>query len=145
MQDSFIASMANWTSILGCIVSVSTLLMALNIRKKVEQSLRRKQFQQQRGRILLDIKQIRGELYEAQEYDRLIKEYPAQTILNIRELVLQLFYFKLWRLSEERCMQRFVTLLEESTAAVKPKKYTAKDMLMALDEIVAIVESHAEL
>jgi len=145
MQDSFITSMANWTSILGCLISVSTLLMALNIRKKVEQSLRRKQFQQQRGRILLDIKQIRGELYEAQEYNRLIKEYPAQTILNIRELVLQLFYFKLWRLSEERCMQRFVTLLEESTAAVKPKKHTAKDMLMALDEIIAIVESHAEL
>jgi len=144
MQDSFITSMANWTSILGCLISVGTLLMALNIRKKVEQSLRRKQFQQQRGRILTNIKQIRSEIYDAQEYDRLVKDYPSQTILDMREQVLQLVYFRLWRRSEERRMQRFATLLAESTAA-KPKKYTAKDMLMALDEIIAIVESHAEL
>ena len=145
MQESFITIIANWTSILGFLISVGTLLMALNIRKKVEQSLRRKQFQQQRGRILMNIKQIRSEIYEAQEYDRLIKDYPSQTILSMREQVLQLVYFRLWRRGEEQHMQRFAKLLEEATAAVKPKKYTAKDMLMALDEIIAIVESHAEL
>lgn len=143
MQDSVLSIVGSWASILGFFITIGTLLMAVNIKKKIEQSLRRKQYQQQRGRILLNIKEIRDGIYDAQEYNRLVKEYPCQTILNIRELVLQLYYFKLWRWGEERRMLEFMKLLEQ--AAGRTSKSTAKDLVMALDEIIAIVESHAEL
>jgi len=143
MHKEFLWSAGSWASILGLLISVGTLLMALNIKGKIEQSLRKKQYQQQQGRILSSIKQIRDGIYAAQEYDRPVREYPSQTILNIRELVLQLYYFKLWKRSEERRMRNFVKLLEQS--ASKASKATAKDLVMAMDEIIAIVESHAEL
>jgi len=143
MQDSVLSSIGSWASILGFFIAVGTLLMALNIKSKVEQSLRKKQYQQQRGRILLNIKRIRDEVYNAQEYERPVKDFPSQTILNIRELVLQLYYFNLWKLIERQHMKRFVRLLEQASS--RTSKTTAKDLVMGLDEIIAIVESHAEL
>ena len=143
MQDSLLSSVGNWASILGFFITVGTLTMALNIRKKIEQTLRRQRYQQQRGRILLDIKTIREQIYGAQEYEKPAKEYPSQTILHVRELVLQLYYFKLWRYSEGWRMKQLVRLLEQASS--KASKSTAKDLLMALDEIIAIVESHTEL
>jgi len=144
MHQEFLWSVGSWASILGLLISVGTLLMALNIKGKIGQSLRRQRYQQQSGKILLDLKAVREQIYGAREYEKPAKDYPSQTILHIRELVLQIYYFKLWRYGEERRMKQLVRLLEQAAAGRAPKT-TAKELLMALDEIIAIVESHTEL
>ena len=149
MEDSFVAHVSDWLSIAGFFITLVTLFMTLNIRGKIEQTMRRQRFQQQGDRIYLKLKRIRDEVHQSNEYDKPVRKFPSPTLLCLRELTLQLIYFKLWNRSEHQRMRRFVHQLEQAAspkaAFPLPKKYTAKDLIMGLDEIIAIVESRKEL
>ena len=127
---------ANWASIFGFLITIGTLLMALNIRGKIEHSLGRQRFLQQRGQIVADFAAVRAKVKGAEETD-------GEVLEELRVLLLSLTHYKIWHFKERMHLDKFIAFI--SLVYSGQKRTTSNDLVMRIDEAVAIVKSQVEV
>ena len=129
--------LGNWASILGLIITIITLLMMLNIRGKIDRSLGKQRFMQQRENLLAEISAIRKCIYEDAACD--LDEH----LLHLRELLLQLVNYRIWRMSDRLKLKQIITSLTKTYNG--QKRTSRKAYVMYIDEVIAMVKAQAEI
>ena len=129
--------LGNWASILGLIITIITLLMMLNIRGKIDRSLGRQRFLQQRESLLAQLTTIRQCIYEDTNCNL------DDELLHLRELMLQLVHYRIWRLSDR---YKFKQIIGSLTKTYNGQKRTSrKAYVMYIDEVIAMVKAQADM
>jgi len=138
-----IQHIANWACIIGFCITIFTLLTTLNIRGKVDRSLGKQRFLQQREKIVADVTALRRKIAYAggdgaQDMDAIL--------LELRTLAMQLTHFHIWRWQDRRKLKQFIRYMSEAYMPDKPgAKSSAKALIMRIDELVALVKAQAEV
>jgi len=127
---------ANWFSIFAFVITIFTLLMTLNIRSKIERSLGKQRFLQQRGRIVADFQAVRSKIKCQEEAD-------GEVLEELRVLLLSLTHYRIWQPKDQLYLKKFIGFV--SNAYSGKKQATCKDLVMRIDEVVAIVKSQVEV
>ena len=131
-----IQNIANWACIVGFVITLITLLTTLNIRGKIERSLGKQRFLQQRERIIFDFTALRTRIKGGGEAD-------AEALEELRSLLLQMTHYRIWHLNERAYFKRFIAYLTKAYDG--EKKAGAKGLVMRIDEVVAIVRAQTEV
>jgi len=129
---------ANWFSIFAFVITVFTLLMTLNIRSKIERSLGKQRFLQQRGRIVADFQALRSKI-KCQNGDAA----DGESLEELRVLLLSLTHYRIWRLKDRLYLKQFIGFASKVYSG--EKQSNCKDLVMRIDEVVAIVKSQVEV
>jgi len=138
-----IQNIVNWVCIFSFAITLVTLLMTMNIRGKIDRTLGKQRFLQQRGKIVADFTAIRGGVLRADENDRQAVE---PLLLELRALALQLSHFHIWYWKDLRKLKQFIRFMSQAYMPDKPGgKIAGKELVMRVDEIVAIVKAQAEV
>jgi len=127
-------------SIAGFIIALLTLCATLNIRGKIDRSLGKQRFLQQRNRIVMELTELRAAIrcMEGNDHSGL-----DELLLRLRELILQLGHFRIWRLSDRLKLRQYTQFI--SKAYNGEKQCSCKEHIMRIDEIVAMVKAQAEV
>jgi len=133
-------NLGNIASIAGFIIALLTLLATLNIRGKIDRSLGKQRFLQQRNRIVMDLTEIRGAIrcIEGDDCTGL-----DELLLRLRELILQLGHYRIWRMTDRLKLKQHTQFI--SKAYNGQKQCSCKEHIMRIDEIVAMVKAQAEV
>jgi len=138
-----IQNVVNWVCIFSFAITLVTLLMTLNIRGKIDRTLGKQRFLQQRQRIVADFLAARDSVLRVDENDRQAME---PLLLELRALALQLSHFHIWRWQDRGMLQKFIRFMSQAYMPDKPGgKISAKQLVMRVDEVVAIVKAQAEV
>jgi len=138
-----IQTIANWVCLLSFAITLVTLLTTLNIRGKIDRSLGKQRFLQQREKIVADFTAMRRGVLQTDEGDRQAME---AFLLDLRALALQLSHFHIWHPADRRKVQQFIRFMSQAYMPDKPgEKVSGKELAMRVDEIVAIVKAQAEV
>ena len=138
-----IQHIANWACIIGFGITIITLLMTLNIRGKIDRSLGKQRFLQQRERIVADFTAVRNKLKYTEEDDSQARD---ACLLDLRALSLQLDHYRIWRLNDRLKLRQFIRFMSKAYMPDNPKvKISGKELVMRVDEIVAVVKAQAEV
>ncbi|MCL2531789.1 MAG: hypothetical protein FWE40_06500 [Oscillospiraceae bacterium] len=129
--------LGNWASILGLIITVLTLLMMLNIRGKIDRSLGKQRFLQQREGLLAELTEIRTCVRENADCD--LDEH----LLHLRELLLQLVNYRIWRIGDRLKLRQIISSLTKTYNG--QKRTGRKAYVMYIDEVIAMVKAQAEV
>jgi len=138
-----IQNIVNWVCIFSFAITLVTLLTTLNIRGKIDRTLGKQRFLQQREKIVADFTAVRQNVLRTDEKDR-----PAMEpfLLDLRALALQLSHFHIWSPADRKMLQKFIRLMSQAYMPDKPgEKVSGKELVMRVDEIVAIVKAQAEV
>ena len=127
-------------SIIGLGITLITLCMMLNIRGKIDRSLGKQRFLQQRNRIVMELTELRAPLRGMEGGDR---EGLDELLLKLRELLLQLGHYRIWRPSDRLKLKQYTQFI--SKAYNGQKQCSCKEHVMRIDEIVAMVKAQAEV
>jgi len=127
-------------SIAGFVIALLTLCATLNIRGKIDRSLGKQRFLQQRNRIMMELTEIRAAIrcIEGDDCTGL-----DELLLKLRELLLQLGHYRIWRLSDRFKLKQYTQFI--SKAYNGQKQCSCKEHIMRIDEIVAMVKAQAEV
>ena len=165
-MKEIIANLNNWLGVIGFVMTMATLFMTLNIRRRIEQTLGKQRFLQQREEVLGAFRDLR-----AQSYKIVDREEETTFLHNLRAITLRLEHFKIWSFSERVPIH---SLTKRLTKILSPPSFwyrmrremevkkmakrgcgmkanydrqvaSANELVMRIDEIVAIVESHADI
>jgi len=132
----------NWINVFAFAFTLITLLMTLNIRGKIDRSLGKQRFLQQRERIVADFTAVRNKLKLAGEDE----QARDVCLLDLRALSLQLDHFRIWRWNDRLKLKQFIRFMSKAYMPESPKaKITGKELIMRVDEIVAIIKSQPEV
>jgi hypothetical protein len=138
-----IQHVANWACVIGFGITIITLLTTLNIRGKIDRSLGKQRFLQQREKIVADFGAARQRAKYADGADVQARD---ALLLDLRTLALQLSHFHIWRLGDRLKLRRFIRFVSRAYMPDKPgAKASAKELVMRVDEVVAIVKAQAEV
>jgi len=138
-----IQHIANWACIIGFAFTLFTLLTTLNIRGKIDRSLGKQRFLQQREKIVADFIAIRSSVIRVDENDRQAME---PLLLELRAQALQLSHFHIWHWKDLQKLKQFIRYMSQAYMPDKPNvKLSGKEFVMRVDEIVAIVKAQAEV
>ena len=127
-------------SIIGLGITLITLCMMLNIRGKIDRSLGKQRFLQQRNRILIELTEIRAAIRCIEGGDRAGLD---ELLLKLRELLLQLEHYRIWRPSDRLKLRQYTQFI--SKAYNGQKQCSCKEHVMRIDEVVAMVKAQAEV
>ena len=146
-MNEIIANVNNWLGIIGFIITLATLLMTLNIRGRIEQTLGKQRYIEQRDIILSKLQQIRTRLNGEIDKNRncLADDMPPSIFLDLRALILQLKRFKVWRKSDREELDRFIATLSSlisGTRSDNPARLVVR-LVLRLDVVIAIVEANS--
>ena len=130
----------DWITLLGFIITLFTLTMTLNIRGKIERSLGKQRFLQQREKLLQQLNVIRAGILRPDETDRL-----DARLLDLRALSLQLKHYSIWHMDDQRKLNRFIKYVAGAYNMDNGKSPKVKELVMRIDEIVAIVKAQSEV
>jgi len=138
--NNYLASFNNWLGVIGFILTLITLAMTLNIRGKIEQTLGKQRFLQQREELISSFKNIRLKIADLDAEGERRKEnvhISTAYVLDLRALTLRLTHLKIWKLADRLVFWRFIR-------RIAPKMHiSGAELVMKIDEIIAIVESQA--
>jgi len=126
-------------STFGLVFSLATLLATLNIRAKIDRSLGKQRFLQQREILLNQLVRIRQNIRCMDENDCDLDDL----LLNLRELLLQLVNYRIWRPVDRIRLKQFIDFLSKTYNG--QKQCSCKEHIMRIDEIVAMVKAQAEV
>jgi len=153
-MNDIITNMDGWLGVIGFVMTIATLLMTLNIRGKIEQTLGKQRFAQQREDILENFASIRDDIINIRADDCDIGGLPARFMYDLRALALRLIHFKIWKFKERGTLRRFIDYLNgrsavkevffESTREREDRR-KIKHLVRKVDEVIAIVDSHADI
>jgi len=129
-------TVANWLCIFGFAITLVTLLMTVNIRGKIERSLGKQRFLQQRATIVSEFTAVRNRIKGGEKMD-------SEALEELRALLLQLTHYRIWHMSERMQMKKFIGFL--SRAYSGEKRATGRELVLRIDEIIAVVKSQAEV
>ena len=139
MSQAFI----NWINIVALAITVVTLLTTLNIRGKIDRSLGKQRFMQQREKIVGEFNAVRQKVKYADGADAQARD---AMLLDLRMLALQLSHFHIWRMGDRLKLYRFTRFVSQAYMPDKPgEKVCAKELIMRVDEIIAMVKAQAEV
>ena len=139
MNQTFI----NWVNIIALAITVFTLLTTLNIRGKIDRSLGKQRFMQQRERIVAEFGAVRQKVKYADGADAQTRD---AVLLDLRTLALTLSNFHIWRAGDRMKLYRFIRFVSQAYMPDKPgEKVCAKELIMRVDEIIAMVKAQAEV
>jgi len=130
-------NLGNWASIFGLVITMITLLAMLNIRGKIDRSLNKQRFLQQREKILAELFDIRAGIRGGDNAGL------DDLLLHTRELMLQLANYRIWRFGDRLKFKQFISFI--SKAYNGDKQCTRKEHIMRIDEVVAMVKAQAEV
>ena len=131
-----IQTIGSWASIICLVITLFTLMLTLNIRGKIERSLGKQRFLQQREKIVADFAALRAKIKALDKPD-------SEALEELRVLLLQLTHFKIWHLKESAYFKRFIAFL--TNVYNGKKQTTCKELVMRIDEVVTIVKSQVEV
>ena len=138
--DTYLASVNNWLGVIGFVMTMATLVMTLNIRGKIAQTLGKQRFLQQREELISSFENIRMKIADLDaegERSKTNVHISAAYILDLRALTLRLAHLKIWKLADRLVFLRFIR-------RIAPKMHiSGVELVMRIDEIIAIVESQA--
>ena len=138
-----IQTLANWLCIAGFGFTLFTLVTTLNIRGKIDRSLGKQRFLQQREKIVSDFLAVRQEIALANDGGR---EELEPHLLELRALALQLSHYHIWHGKDAARLKQFIRYISKAYMPDKPGgKLSGKELIMRVDEIVAIVKAQAEV
>ncbi|MCL2195237.1 MAG: hypothetical protein FWB76_04730 [Oscillospiraceae bacterium] len=129
-------NLGNWASVLGLIITVITLLMMLNIRSKIDRSLGKHRFMEQRDVIITELNELREAIRCGGDYGQLDEQ-----LLRLRELLLQLANYRIWRPSDRVRLEQHIRFLSKTYNG--EKKCSCKEHVMRIDVIIAMVKAQA--
>jgi len=132
---------ANIASIAGFLIAFLTLCATLNIRGKIDRSLGKQRFLQQREKLVAQLSELRTAI-------RCVDGSGDCTglddlLLNLRELILQLSHYRIWRIGDRVKFKQYISFI--SKAYNGEKQCSCKEHIMRIDEIVAMVKAQAEV
>lgn len=125
-------------SILGFFIALITLMAALNIRGKIDRSLGKQRFLQQKEHVLAQLTDIRARILNNDESVSL-----ENLLLHLRELMLQLTNYRIWRATDKLKFKRYIGYLSKAYNGAKPR--SRKELVMRIDEVVAMVKAQLEV
>ena len=125
-------------SILGFFIALFTLVAALNIRGKIDRSLGKQRFLQQKENVLGQLMDIRARIRSNEEMMNL-----DDLLLHLRELMLQLTNYRIWRASDKLKLKRYIDHI--SKAYNGQKQCSRKEHVMRIDEVIAMVKAQLEV
>jgi len=131
--------LGSWASILGLIITIITLLMMLNIRSKIDRSLGRHRFLEQRETIITELNELRESIRCGGDYGNELDEL----LLRLRELLLQLANYRIWRISDRVRLEQSIRFLSKTYNG--QKKCSCKEHVMRIDVIIAMVKAQAAI
>ena len=132
-------TMGSWASIICLVITVFTLLMTLNIRGKIDRSLGKQRFLQQREKIVAEFNTARMKLKYAEGDEQAV----SASLLELRAMTLQLDHYRIWRSKDWLKLRKFIKFFSRTYSG--QKQATAKELMMRIDEIIVIVKSQAEV
>jgi len=131
-----IQEIGSWASIICLVITVFTLMLTLNIRGKIERSLGKQRFLQQREKIVAEFAAVRGKIKALDKPD-------GEALEELRVLLLQLTHYRIWHVKELSYLKRLIGLITNAYSG--KKQPTCKDLVMRIDEVVTIVKSQVEV
>ena len=132
----------HWINIFGFAFAVVTLLTTLNIHGKIDRSLGKQRFLQQRDKIVAEFTDLRRRAAGAAEGG----DAMDAILLDLRGLALQLSHFRIWRWQDRRTLRAFIRYVSQAYLPDKPgEKASCKALIMRVEEIVAMVKAQAEV
>ena len=139
MNQTFI----NWVNIIALAITLITLLTTLNIRGKIDRSLGKQRFLQQREKIVAEFNAARQKVKYADGADAQSRD---AVLLDLRTLALQLSHYRIWRAGDHLMLYKFTRFVSRAYMPDKPsEKACAKELIMRVDELVAMVKAQAEV
>jgi len=139
MSQTFV----NWICVIGFAFTLITLLTTLNIRGKIDRSLGKQRFLQQREKIIAEFNAVRQKVKYADGADDQARD---ALLLDLRTLALTLSHFHIWRLGDRLRLARFIRFVSQAFMPDKPgAKTCAKELIMRVDEVIAMVKAQAEV
>jgi len=136
-------TIVNWINVFAFAFTIVTLLTTLNIRGKIDRSLGKQRFLQQREKIVASFAAARQRLVRADENTG---DAMDSILLDLRTLALQLAHFHIWRLGDRLKLKQFIRFVSQAYMPDKPsERVSGKELIMRVDEIVAIVKAQAEV
>jgi len=129
--------LGNWASILGLIITIITLFMMLNIRAKIDRSLGKQRFLQQRENLTAELMTIRKSVHEDPSCNL------DDELLHLREIMLQLVNYRIWRMGDRMKLKQIIASLTKTYNG--QKRTSRKAYVMYIDEVIAMVKAQAEV
>ena len=129
--------LGNLASISGLVIACLTLLATLNIRGKIDRSLGKQRFLQQREALLAQLAVIRKCIYENADCNL------DDQLLHLREVMLLLVNYRIWRMTDKLKLKRYIDYLSKAYNGAKPR--SRKELVMRIDEVVAMVKAQLEV
>jgi len=139
MSQTFV----NWICVIGFAITLITLLTTLNIRGKIDRSLGKQRFMQQREKLVAEFNTVRSKVKYTDGADPQTRD---AVLLDLRTLALTLSHFHIWRAGDRLMLYRFIRFVSQAYMPDKPdEKVCAKELIMRVDEIIAMVKAQAEV
>ena len=134
-------NLGNIAGIAGFLIAFLTLCATLNIRGKIDRSLGKQRFLQQREKLVTELSELRAAIRCVDGSDD--RAGLDDLLLSLRELTLQLSHYRIWRISDRLKFKQYIGFI--SKAYNGQKQCSCKEHIMRIDEIVAMVKAQAEV